>query len=59
VPSKGFYFVTGQMEHMEDRVGEWVVENAAVLRLTQPLTEAIVARHPQNSDVSDSATVGA
>lgn len=59
VPSKGLFFVTGQMDRMEEIVSEWAAENVAVLRMTQPLTEGMFARHPESDHVSSSTKVGA
>jgi len=47
VPTKGLYFVTGQMEKMEEVVSVWAAENVAVLRLLQPLVDGMMARHSE------------
>ncbi len=55
VPTRGLYFVMSNMDQMEQIVGDWAAENAAVLRLLQPLVSGAIVRHPE----SDVATVSA
>lgn len=55
VPTRGLYFVMSNMDQMEQLVGDWAAENAAVLRLLQPLVDGMLARHPE----SDVTTVSA
>jgi FMN reductase len=58
VPTRGLYFVMSGMDQMEQIVGEWAAENAAVLRLLQPLVEGVLNRHP-GSDVRTVSAQGA
>jgi FMN reductase len=55
VPTKGLYFVTGQMEKMEEILDAWAAENLAVMRLVQPLVAGMLATR---SDTDDSAALG-
>lgn len=52
VPTRGLYFVASQMDHMEEIVAAWADENAAVLRLLQPLVEGVLAKHPDHGRAS-------
>ena len=47
VPTKGLYFVTGQMEKLDEIVAAWAAENLAVLRLLQPLVLGMLGKNPQ------------
>jgi FMN reductase len=58
VPTRSLYFVTGQMDQMEQIVADWVAENAAALRLLAPLVREITDSHPY-SDVTAVSTQGA
>jgi FMN reductase len=55
VPTKGFYFVTGQMGKMEEIVAAWADENLAALRLMQPVALGILAKSPRPVSISASA----
>jgi FMN reductase len=64
VPTKGLYFVTGQMEKMEEIVAAWAAENLAVLRLLQPLVMGMLGKNPETdvqtaSDASATVSTGA
>jgi FMN reductase len=43
VPTRGLYFVTGQMGKMDEIVAAWAEENSAMLRHVHPLTSGALA----------------
>ncbi|HWH96881.1 MAG TPA: NAD(P)H-dependent oxidoreductase [Pseudolysinimonas sp.] len=55
VPTKGLYFIASQMDQLDEIVGAWAMENAAVLRLLQPLVEGVLSRHLPAEAVAASA----
>ncbi|MCU1405710.1 MAG: NADPH-dependent reductase [Glaciihabitans sp.] len=59
IPTKGLYFIASQMDHLDDIVDSWVTENAAVLRLLQPLVEGVLAQHPAVDAPANSQPEGA
>jgi FMN reductase len=64
VPTKGLYFVTGQMGRMNEIVAAWADENLAVLRLLQPVVLSMLTNSPAEHgpiapDVSETLMSGA
>lgn len=57
LPTKGLYFVTSQMDQMDEVVGAWAAEAAAVLRLLQPLVQGVLKQHPDTQSASVSTGV--
>src|SRR3954453_17533920 len=58
VPTRSLYFVTSQMDQMEQIVADWATENAAAVRLLAPLVQRITDPHP-HSDVTAVSIQGA
>jgi FMN reductase len=54
-PTKSLYFIASQMDHLDEIVATWAAENAAVLRLLQPLVEGVLAQHPIVEEVPEPA----
>ena len=42
-PTRSLYFITSQMDQMDQIVGEWVDDNAAALSMLRPLVDSVSA----------------
>jgi FMN reductase len=58
VPTKGLYFITSQMDRLDEIVSSWAQENVAVLRLLQPLVDEMLAPKLPTASTASTAFAG-